>query len=262
VLEWVDVELSKGEIMLLVAQLTDTHLFADGTKTMFDCVTNQTFAAVIQRLAQVQPRPDLLLLTGDISQDDTAASYEYARSLIGPLQIPTYWLRGNHDQNGAAIAQLNGDVISAEKSFEQAGWRFILLDSMVPGQPGGRLVESQLAYLEQQLQDKKPTLVAVHHHPIACGVEHMDAMALANADELFVILGRYPQVKLVISGHIHQEFAAQRDGVTYLSAPSTCIQLKPNQVEIELDTDRTPGFRLLRLYPDGRFETEVCRLGG
>jgi 3',5'-cyclic-AMP phosphodiesterase len=265
VLEWVDVELSEGEIMLLVAQLTDTHLFADGTKTMFDCVTNQTFAAVIQRLAQVQPRPDLLLLTGDISQDDTAASYEYARSLIGPLQIPTYWLRGNHDQNGAAIAQLNGDVISAEKSFEQGGWRFILLDSMVIDQPGGNLSQSQLQWLEQQLADNfdnaKPTLVAVHHHSIACGVEYMDAMALANADELFVVLDRYPQVKLVISGHIHQEFAAQRDGVTYLSAPSTCIQLKPNQAEIELDTDRMPGFRLLRLYPDGRFETEVCRLG-
>jgi 3',5'-cyclic-AMP phosphodiesterase len=249
-----------GEIMLLVAQLTDTHLFADGTKTMFDCRTNQTFAAVIQQLAQVQPRPDLLLLTGDISQDDTAASYEYARSLIGPLQIPTYWLRGNHDQNDAAIGQLNGDRICADKSFDQGGWRFILLDSIVLNQPGGRLAELQLEYLEHQLQDEKPTLVAVHHHPIDCGVEYMDDIRLSNADDLFGVLDRYAQVKLVICGHIHQEFAAERGGVKYLSAPSTCMQLKPNQAEIELDTDRSPGFRLLRLYEDGRFETEVCRV--
>lgn len=249
-----------GEIMLLVAQLTDTHLFADGTKTMFDCRTNQTFAAVMQQLAQVQPRPDLLLLTGDISQDDTAESYAYARSLIGPLQIPTYWLRGNHDQNGDAIEQLNGDRITAEKSFEQGGWRFILLDSMVLDQPGGQLSQLQLEYLEQQLQDEKPTLVAVHHHPIDCGVKYMDDIRLSNADDLFAVLDRYPQVKLVICGHIHQEFAAERSGVTYLGTPSTCIQLKPNQTEIELDTDRAPGFRLLRLYADGRFETEVCRV--
>jgi 3',5'-cyclic-AMP phosphodiesterase len=246
--------------MLLVAQLTDTHLFADGTKTMFDCLTNQTFAAVMLQLEQLQPRPDLLLLTGDISQDDTTESYAYARSLIVPLQIPTYWLPGNHDQNRDASAQLNGDCIYGKKSFDQGGWRFILLDSMVLDQPGGALLRSELEYLEQQLQDPKPTLVAVHHHPIACGVEYMDAMALANADELFAVLDRYPQVKLVITGHIHQEFVAARSGVSYLSAPSTCIQLKPQQAAIELD-DRAPGFRLLRLYPDGRFETEVCRVG-
>jgi 3',5'-cyclic-AMP phosphodiesterase len=134
------------------------------------------------------------------------------------------------------------------------------LDSMVRNQPGGRLVESQLAYLEQQLQtgEPTPTLVAVHHHPIACGVGGMDAIGLANAAELFAVLDRYPSVKLVINGHIHQESVAQRSGVTYLGTPSTCIQLKPQQVKLERDTDRSPGFRLLRLYPDGRFETAVC----
>jgi 3',5'-cyclic-AMP phosphodiesterase len=246
---------------LLVAQLTDTHLFADAAQTMFDCRTNHTFAAVVARLAALAPRPDCLLLTGDISQDDSVASYEYARSVIGPLQIPTYWLRGNHDQNGDAIAALNGDGIVADKAFEQGGWRFILLDSMVLDQPGGRLAESQLEHLEQQLQTEQPTLVAVHHHPIACGLAGMDAIGLANADDLFAVLDGYPQVKLVICGHIHQEFASERAGVTYLGTPSTCIQLKPHQVEIELDTDRAPGFRLLRLYPDGRFETAVCRVG-
>jgi 3',5'-cyclic-AMP phosphodiesterase len=246
---------------LIVAQLTDTHLFADASATMFGCRTNQTFAAVVERLAALSPRPDCLLLTGDISQDDSVASYAYARSLIGPLGIPTYWLHGNHDQNEAAIAALNGDQIVADKSFEQGGWRFILLDSMVLDQPSGRLAQSQLEYLEQQLQDEKPTLVAVHHHPIACGLAGMDAIGLTNAEALFAVLDRHPSVKLVMTGHIHQEFVAQRGGVTYLSAPSTCIQLKPNQTEIELDTDRHPGFRLLRLYPDGQFETEVCRVG-
>jgi 3',5'-cyclic-AMP phosphodiesterase len=246
---------------LLVAQLTDTHLFADDTQTMFDCRTNHTFAAVVAHLAALDPKPDCLLLTGDISQDDSAASYEYARSRIGPLQIPTYWLRGNHDQNGAAIAALNGDRIVADKSFEQGGWRFILLDSMVLDEPGGRLAESQLAYLEQQLQDTKPTLVAVHHHPIACGLAGMDAIGLVNAADLFAVLDGYPQVKLVINGHIHQESVAERAGVKYLGTPSTCIQLKPQQAKMELDGDRTPGFRLLRLYADGRFETEVCWVG-
>ncbi|MBE9031203.1 3',5'-cyclic-AMP phosphodiesterase [filamentous cyanobacterium LEGE 11480] len=245
--------------MLLLAQLTDTHLFADSQKTMFGCLTNQTFAAVMQEIRQLAPSPDLLLLTGDISQDETAASYQYARSLIVPLGIPTYWLPGNHDQNPATITQLNGDCILGTKSFVQSGWRFILLDSAIVGQPAGCLAVSQLSWLATELQDARPTLVAIHHHPIACGLTDMDQIGLTNAHDLFAVLDRYNQVKLVICGHIHQEFSTQRGHIQYFGTPSTCIQLKPRQATLELDA-QPPGFRLFRLYPDGRFETEVRRL--
>ncbi len=245
--------------MLLVAQLTDTHLFADDDDTMCDCQTNHTFAAVMQAVAQLQARPDLLLLTGDISQDETSASYAYARSLIAPLAVPTYWLPGNHDQNVASIASLNGGSVLSDKSFSRGGWRFILLDSRIQGQPEGRLSQAQLQWLEQQLQDASPTLVAVHHHPIACGLAEMDRMGLTNADDLLAIVDRHPQVKLVIFGHIHQEFSVKRGTIAYFGTPSTCIQLKPQQDTIELD-HKPAGFRLLRLYPDGRFTTEVRRI--
>jgi 3',5'-cyclic-AMP phosphodiesterase len=242
---------------MLVAQITDTHLFADDRQTMFDCATNQTFAAVINAIAQLQPPPDVLLLTGDISQDDTVESYEYARSLIQSLQIPTYWIPGNHDQNTTASARLNAGCISPQKSFSQAGWQFILLDSRVDQQPSGALSRLQLEWLEQELATSLPTLIAVHHHTIACGLSYMDDIVLQNADELLEIIDRHPQVKVVLSGHIHQEFATERHGVNYFGTPSTCIQLKPRQAKIEVD-DRPPGFRLLRLAPDGKVRTEVC----
>jgi Icc protein len=242
--------------MLLVAQLTDMHLFADASKTMFDCRTNQTFAAVIQQIDQLQPRPDLLLLTGDIAQDETAAAYAYARSLIAPLVIPTYWLPGNHDQNSATIVQLNGDCIQPDKSFVQGGWRFVLLDSRIQGKPEGRISQAQLQWLERQLEDPRPTLVAVHHHPLACGLADMDQMGLTNVDDFFAVIDRRPQVKLVIYGHIHQASSAQRGMVQYFGTPATCIQLKPQQAAIEVD-DLPPGFRLFWLYPDGEFTTAV-----
>jgi 3',5'-cyclic-AMP phosphodiesterase len=246
--------------MLLIAQITDTHLFADNRQIMFDCPTNDTFAAVIAAIEALQPQPDLLLLTGDISQDETAASYEYARAQIGPLQIPTYWLPGNHDQNPATLQVLNGEGILPDKVVTEAGWRLILLDSMVPKQPHGKLSESQLDWLEQQLEPGAeialPTLVAIHHHTLACGLAHMDGMALQNAAQFWEIADRHPQIKVVLSGHIHQEFAAERNGVQYFGTPSTCVQLKPNQPQIEADS-LPPGFRLLRLYPDGQVETEV-----
>jgi Icc protein len=243
--------------MVLVAQITDTHLFADDRQKMFDCSTNQTFAQVIQAIAQLELKPELILLTGDISQDETPESYEYAKALIEPLQIPTYWLPGNHDQNSEAIAALNGDWISPVKTFEKSGWQFVLLDSVVAQVPYGHLSQAQLNRLERLLVKDLPTIVAIHHHLLPCGLDYMDAINLKNADVVLALLDRYPQVKVVLSGHIHQEFSTRRDNIQYLGTPSTCIQLKADGAKVMVDADRPPGFRLLDLKSDGTMTTSV-----
>ena len=56
---------------LLVAQITDTHLFAEVDRTWKGLSTAHTLKAVLDRLQQIKPPPDLLLLTGDLSQDET-----------------------------------------------------------------------------------------------------------------------------------------------------------------------------------------------
>ncbi|MEG4235629.1 metallophosphoesterase [Microcoleus sp. Pol11C3] len=79
---------------LLVAQITDTHLFAEIDREWQGLSTARTLQAVLDRLQQIQPPPDLLLLTGDLSQDETPESYQRLVSLIAPLGIPAYWLSG------------------------------------------------------------------------------------------------------------------------------------------------------------------------
>jgi Icc protein len=88
----------------------------------------------------------------------------------------------------------------------------------------------------------------------------MDAIALQNSADFLALVDRHPQVKLVLFGHIHQEFEHQRQGVTYLGSPSTCVQFQPNRREFGIDTQAQPGFRLLTLFPDGSYETRVQRL--
>ena len=75
---------------LLVAQITDTHLFAEVDRTWKGLSTAHTLQKVLDRLQQIQPPPDLLLLTGDLSQDETPESYQRLVSLIAPLGIPAY----------------------------------------------------------------------------------------------------------------------------------------------------------------------------
>jgi Icc protein len=246
---------------LQVVQLSDTHLFSDPNQGLLGLTTLDSFTAVLKTLHQLQPHPDILLLTGDLSQDETPDSYWRLRNLVEPLRVPTYWLPGNHDQYPLMEEILDSDWISAQKAFQQGDWNFVLLNSMAPRQVYGKLAEQDLVWLDQQLSQlpKQPTLVALHHPPCSIGSNWMDRINLQNSDALFEVLDRYEQVKLVLFGHIHQEFDQTRRGVRYLGCPSTCVQFKPNQVDFAID-QQPPGFRLLTLYSNGEFDTEVKRV--
>ncbi|NJO72176.1 MAG: hypothetical protein HC825_11905 [Oscillatoriales cyanobacterium RM1_1_9] len=87
----------------------------------------------------------------------------------------------------------------------------------------------------------------------------MDRIKLQNPEALLACLDDHPQVKLVVFGHIHQGFQTSHNGVTYLGCPSTCVQFQPLAAEFTLDQMATPGFRVLTLYPDGTFDTQVGR---
>jgi Icc protein len=246
---------------LNVVQITDTHLFEDVPHTLKGCVTAETLARVLQQVQSLKPQPNLLLLTGDLSQDETPASYGNLRDLLDPLQIPAYWIPGNHDHLSTMEDLLKGGVFFPDKTIQAGGWQIILLNSQVLGQTAGQLSQSSLAELDQHLSSypELPTLIALHHPPCQIASPWMDELGLQNSADLYAVIDRHPQVRLVIFGHIHQEFSTIRHQVTYLGCPSTCIQFTPFSTSIELD-DKSPGFRQLTLYPNGHFETQIIRL--
>lgn len=245
---------------LLVAQVTDVHLFADQNQELLGLSTRRSFKVVLEQLLSLQPQPDLLLLTGDLSQDGTFESYVQLQNLLAPLSLPVYWLPGNHDCLNL-MQQLLRAPLSPCKSFEQGGWQFILLDSAIPEQVYGYLSLETLDALKLQLEiaSHLPALIAIHHPPCKINSDWMDAIMLQNREELFAIIDRHPQVKLVIFGHIHQEFSWQRQGVHYLGTPASSIQFKPQSSIFSLGQEK-PGFRLLNLYPDGSWETRIERV--
>lgn len=243
---------------LRVVQVTDTHLFGDPHQTLLGCPTGTTLAAVLAEVHLYQP--DVLLLTGDLSQDETAASYEHLLTLLQPLTCPIHWTGGNHDHWQVLNRVLTAGGLRPEKCFTQGGWQFILLNSAVPGAVGGELLQAELMYLEQCLQQApQPTLVALHHPLFPVGSPWLDDSRLANPERLWHILDGHPQVKLVLCGHVHQERQWQRQHVTYFSTPSTCIQFAPQSQTFALDA-ASPGFRWLELQPDGHFRSGVTRV--
>jgi 3',5'-cyclic-AMP phosphodiesterase len=244
---------------LLIAQVTDIHLFAQAHQQLLGLTTADSLTAIIDQLQRLQPQPDLLLLTGDLSQDGTAQSYARLQALLSPLNLPTYWLPGNHDD--VATMQRSLPQFFADKSFAAGGWQLVLLSSVVPGCVHGELAPETLIWLDQQLQltAARPTLVSLHHPPFQVHSDWLDTSILQNSADLFAVLDRYPQVKLVLFGHIHQAFQRRRQGVDYLGSPSTSIQFAPESSDFAVDHEQ-PGFRLLRLDADGTWQTEIKRV--
>lgn len=239
-----------------VIQLSDTHIFAHGDGDLRGMNTAASLRKVIA-LAQAL-EPDLVIVTGDLSQDETPESYTHIQHLFAPLAVPVHYLVGNHD-SGSAIQQAWGDAaITQSRILVQDGWQLLLLNSTVAGKVWGELSAATLNWLDATLHASPlPALVALHHPPIVPDPDWMGEV-LTNSDALYQVVDRHPQTRLVIAGHVHQPIHYQRGNVAYLTAPSTCLQY--DQPKDSPLTWHRPGLRWLELYPDGSWVTRIVRV--
>ncbi|MBD9485295.1 3',5'-cyclic-AMP phosphodiesterase [Pseudomonas sp. PDM14] len=253
--------LANGQSVLLV-QLSDSHLFAEEDGKLLGMNTCDSLQRVIERVLDEQPRIDLMLATGDLSQDGTLDSYQRFRQMTETVGDSARWFPGNHDEVPMMREACTGSDL-LEPVVDLGNWRITLLDSSIPGAVPGYLAEDQLALLERALSEapERHHLVCFHHHPVSIGCSWMEPIGVRNPNALFGVLDRFPQVRAVLWGHVHQEFDQLRNDVRLLASPSTCVQFAPGSEEFQVDTT-APGYRWLRLHDDGRLETGVSRVTG
>lgn len=251
-----------GRIRIL--QITDTHLFAGKNETLLGINTWKSYQAVLASILAGQCQFDLIMATGDLSQDHSVEAYQHFAEGVAQLAAPCVWLPGNHDFQPAMFDTLfKAGISPAKRIFIGDRWQILLLDSQVFGVPHGELSEYQLEWLKRKLADspERHALVLLHHHPYPAGCSWLDQHSLRNAAALDDVLQGFPQVKNLLCGHIHQELDLDWNGRRLLATPSTCVQFKPHCANFTLDTIE-PGWRWLELHPEGSLTTEVCRLNG
>lgn len=79
---------------MLIAQITDTHVTTPGVavETGVDAL-----GRCVAHLAALSPRPDLLLVTGDLVDRADLDSYRLFQQALAPLGLPMLAIPGNHD---------------------------------------------------------------------------------------------------------------------------------------------------------------------
>ncbi len=244
--------------MLKILQVTDLHLLPDPQGRLMGVDTENNFKRVLEQAFSNNQTFDLLLLTGDLAQDPSDTTYRRLCELLKPYQTSCLALPGNHDDAGLLRAVFNQQPFISDKNLNLCGWNIICLDSQRPDSQGGLLLDQELDFLQQALEQtpETPALIAVHHHCQPTGCRWLDTMIIENHTQFLSLLGQYPQVKLVLSGHIHQVMETQYQHFQVSGTPASCFQFKANSSEFAIDT-LPPGYRILNLHDDGHIDSQV-----
>jgi 3',5'-cyclic AMP phosphodiesterase CpdA len=245
---------------VLIAQITDTHIKPEGTLAYGLVDTGAFLARAVDHILHLDPRPDAVLATGDLVDAGSDNEYARLRHLLSPLPMPVYLIPGNHDDREALRRAFADRPWMPRTGFIQyvvdAGpLRMIAIDTLLPGQPGGRVDAERLAWLDARLseQPSRPTVIFMHHPPFKTAIDFMDSIGLEGADPMAEVVRRHPQVERVVCGHLHRSIQSRWAGTLASTAPATAHQvgLDVREGDVGLSVTMEPPGYALHLWREG-----------
>jgi len=246
---------------MLIAQITDLHVRPRGLPANRVVETNMMTERAIDAVIALRPRPDVVLITGDLVDCGLVEEYEQLKIMLRRLDIPFFVIPGNHDRREnlrRVLADYRG--VTEDPEFVQFvvddyPVRLIGLDTLVPGKGEGALCARRLAFLERALarEREKPTVIFMHHPPFDCGIAHMDRIRLLEgAERLAEIVRPHRNVERILCGHHHRAIETRFAGTIASISPGVA-----HQVTFDITEDgpaslvlEPPAYQLHRYRPE------------
>lgn len=218
---------------MLIAQISDTHITSPGTLAYDIAPTNERLAQCVAHINQFKPQAELVLVTGDISNNGQLDELQHAKQLLDELKMPYFVIPGNHDEKTTLWRQFGGKACPNKVAgfinyvLDQYPIRLIALDSTIEHKPGGEICNTRAAWLDARLAEapQKPTIIFMHHPPVKCGVIETDIDGFIGVDRLAVVVKKYSNIEKIICGHIHLSAHTRWCNTMVSTAPSTGMQL-------------------------------------
>lgn len=252
--------MTTARTVLDILQLTDMHLFADPDTDLRGVNTASSFRRALDH-ALAAWDPNVILLTGDLSEDRSEEAYGQLRHALEPLGVPVFCIPGNHDNPEMMERELTGGQFRYCEPIRHENWLLPMLNTWDGDRGGGRLGQNELEDLERQLAatDAEHVLVCLHHQPVPVGSAWLDTVGLDDSDALMKLIESHHQVRGLLWGHVHQGYDRHNGGLRLMGTPSTCYQFAPGRDDFALD-GLGPGYRRLKLQADGRIDSQVTQL--
>jgi 3',5'-cyclic AMP phosphodiesterase CpdA len=272
--------------VLRFAHLTDVHLEPE-------LLAPEGLAKCLHHIQSQKDKPSFIMNTGDCimdalrqPKDRVEVQWKLWRDLMkSDNSLPIEYCIGNHDCWGAGQKTdlLYGKKYALEmmhlekpyRSFNKAGWHFIVLDSIQPKKDGVwytcRLDDEQFDWLGKDLRaNTTMPVIILSHAPIVSaatvvvdnkykdeigyqlglGSMHVDSARIVD------LFAHHSNVKLCLSGHIHLYEQIMYNGVTYISNGAVSGNWwKGKRYQTE------NGYAMVNLFNDGSFENEYISYG-
>jgi Icc protein len=254
---------------MLIAHLSDPHLCPPGQLYQSVLDTTLRFAEALAQAASFAP--DLLILSGDLTEHGDPASYALARDLLAPFPSPILAIPGNHDDRDGFRAGLSGlqNLIPLPTSgplhaVAEGPVRVIGLDVTVSGDHHGLVTPDHTDWLHATLSASPdtPTLLLMHQPPFATGINSVDAYRCYGEDRLVQALTTHPQVIRLLAGHVHRFTLTSFADRPALTAPATAtsiaLRLAPGADPASFTE---PSAFLLHHWEDGQLTSHLQPVG-
>lgn len=243
-----------------ILQLTDFHLLASQEGQLHGYYTYDCLKQVINYIIAYEGmKADAVIITGDVSQDGSASSYSLALRQLERLDLPLYFIPGNHD-NPLIMASVlkNSPLVHPPETLYQGDWRFIPVSTVQPGKDSGFFSKKQQIKAEQDILNSHEmnVVLLMHHHPVPVGIPLVDECRLMNGSEVLSLCDRYPQIKAIVCGHAHTQDTKKYHDCVISVCPATCFQWSLGATDIRTEDNR--GFSLLEF--NGAFQSETVLL--
>jgi len=246
---------------MLIAHISDPHISEPGTLTYGYAPMADHLAKCIAHLNQQQLQPDLVLISGDVTNDFNLEQAEHAAQILAGLNSPYYLVPGNHDDRDILWQVFGGKACPAHRDgfidyvIEGYNLRIIALDTLQRGKSAGCFSSAQADWLRACLATggTKPSIIFMHHPPIKLGVPETDEDLFIGSNLLGDIVQDYPNIQRILCGHVHLTTHSAWRGTIVSTAPSQGMQLtldltqqKPSQFVLA-----PPAYLLHHWLPHG-----------
>ena len=245
---------------LTIAHLSDIHYGPNETSAVSTMLREK--GVFVEKLLPVClenlkiRKPDIILITGDLTHDGDVSDYKYLKNLIADAlpDTPVFCTIGNHDIRSAfreGFLNIPASDTPYYASFIHKGYQFISLDSSYENGLLGIFNDEAMDFLERALENKdvKGNFLLMHH-PIMEAARHL--RFLMN-DRLEAVL-KSGAITGIFNGHVHGCYTGSVFGVPQFTAESlkTDFDILPDRLSYN---DRS-GYQLVSFDENGDWHTE------
>ncbi|WP_343504935.1 phosphodiesterase [Alloyangia pacifica] len=218
-----------------IIHITDTHLMPAG-ETLYGLDPSARLKRVLDDVVQSQADADLVVLTGDLTQDGNPLAYAQLGKLLADLPMPVRLLLGNHDARENFRAAFPAHPVDSHGYIQSmmpvpgSDDCLLFLDSNSAAEIGGRFCPDRAQWLRETLATRPEAALTVfiHHPPVAHGMAHFNNIGMHDSRTLMEILSAHPGgVRHIFFGHIHIPLTGTtRDGIGFTAGRGCTHQFR------------------------------------